>query len=133
MNQQQDNERMNDVHYKALKITRGTDKPDPGFVFISYKSDSWKVVLSEIVYKLQNTYGLRVYFDKDFSNGTDGWIDQFTDNMDSPACKAFLCFIDDKYVTSYATLLELMHAMNGSSNLNDRLSSQVQQNQQKNL
>lgn len=37
--------------------------------------------------------------------------------MDSSYCKAFICFLDEGYVTGYATLIELMHAMNPKSKL----------------
>ena len=37
------------------------------YVFISYKSDDWKTVLGDIVYKLVKEHGLNVYFDGDFS------------------------------------------------------------------
>ena len=103
-------ERMKDNKYKELVVTKsGEDKP---YVFISYRSYSWKKVLTEIVYKLQKEYGLRIYFDKDFASETNTWVEQFQKNMNSPFCKAFICFFDEGYVTSYATLIELMHAMN---------------------
>ncbi len=120
MSPEESKERMKNEHYKKLKVT---DK-DSGqeYVFISYCGNSWEIVLAKIVYKLQERYGLRVYFDKEFANQTDGWVDQFRDNMDSPKCKAFLCFFDEGYVTSYAALMELMHAMNdGKSKLKESI------------
>ena len=114
-------ERMKDNKYKELVVTKsGEDKP---YVFISYRSDSWKKVLTEIVYKLQKEYGLRIYFDKDFASETNVWVEQFQKNMNSPFCKAFICFFDEGYVTSYATLIELMHAMNPKSKLKDSIFS----------
>ncbi len=123
MNQQEYAERMKDPHYKALEITRHDNPEGKDYVFISYRGNSWKKVLSGIVYRLQTEYGLRVYFDKDFANETNVWVEQFQQNMDTSHCKAFLCFFDEGYVTSYATLLELMHAMNKKSNLSDKIYS----------
>lgn len=119
MNYEEYVERMKNDKYKDLVITTPEDKKE--YVFISYRSDSWKKVLTEIVYKLQKEYGLRVYFDKAFASETNIWIDQFQENMDSEYCKACLCFFDEGYVTSYATLLELMHAMNARSQLKDAI------------
>ena len=119
MKREEYNERMKDNKYRELTVTKKEDKKD--YVFISYRGDSWKKVLTEIVYKLQKKYGLRVYFDKDFASETNSWIQQFEDNMDSQYCKACLCFFDEGYVTSYATLLELMHAMNARSNISDAI------------
>lgn len=111
MTQKEYEERMKNTRYKELKVTKAEDKKD--YVFISYRGNSWEKVLTDIVYKLQKEYGLRIYFDKDFATSNNIWIEQFTDNMESKYCKAFLCFFDEGYVTSYATLLELMYAMNG--------------------
>ena len=100
-------ERMKDEEYKAIDIT--TAKDEKPFVFISYRSSSWEW-MTHVVYKLQKQYGLRVYFDKSFASETNVWIKQFVENMDSEYCKAMICFFDEGYVTSYATLLEYMHA-----------------------
>ena len=78
------------------------------YVFISYKSDDYKQVLDEIVYKVCKKYGLRVYFDTAFDENSDSWIKQYYDNMCSNKCKAFIAFIDDAYYSSYACLLEMM-------------------------
>lgn len=78
------------------------------FVFISYKSDDYKKVLDDIVYKVCKKYGLRVYFDTAFDEESDSWIKQYYDNMCSAHCKAFIAFIDNAYYSSYATLLEMM-------------------------
>lgn len=115
MNRQEYEKRMKNPKYKDLKVTNCEGNEE--YVFISYCGNSWEKVLTEIVYRLQKIYHLRIYFDKDFAMGTSVWIDQFAKNMDSPNCKAFLCFLDEGYVTSYATLLELMHAMNPKSKL----------------
>lgn len=109
--------RMKNEKYRDLSVTTCADEKE--YVFISYKGDSWEKVLTEIVYKLQKKYGLRVYFDKEFSSETNSWLKQFRKNMDSKYCKACLCFFDEGYVTSYATLIELMHAMNPKSKLAD--------------
>jgi len=112
-------ERMKDSKYKELDVT--TYESGEDYVFISYRGNSWKTVLTEIVYKLQKEYKLRIYFDKEFASDTNIWIKQFIKNMDSSHCKACLCFIDEGYVTSYATLLELMHAMNPRSKLRESI------------
>lgn len=78
------------------------------YVFISYKSDDYKMVLDDIVYNTCKKYGLRVYFDTAFDEASDSWISQYYDNMCSMHCKAFIAFIDDAYYSSYATLLEMM-------------------------
>ena len=107
--------RMKNEKYRALSVTTCADEKE--YVFISYRGDSWEKVLTDIVYKLQKKYGLRVYFDKEFASETNIWLEQFKKNMDSKYCKACLCFFDEGYVTSYATLIELMHAMNPRSNV----------------
>lgn len=112
-------ERMKDSKYRELVVT--TYESGEDYVFISYRGNSWKTVLTEIVYKLQKEYKLRIYFDKVFASDTNIWIKQFIKNMDSSHCKACLCFIDEGYVTSYATLLELMHAMNPRSKLRESI------------
>ncbi len=115
MNQRENEERMMNPKYKDLTVTSCESGEE--YVFISYRGSSWKKVLTKIVYRLQQQYHLRIYFDKNFASETNVWIEQFTRNMDSKNCKAFLCFFDEGYVTSYATLLELMHAMNPQSKL----------------
>lgn len=117
MKREEYEERMKDSKYKELEVTNADGDKD--YVFISYRGSSWKKVLTEIVYKLQKEYGLRVYFDKEFASETNIWIKQFIYNMDAGHCKAVLCFFDEGYVTSYATLLELMHAMNPRSGKKD--------------
>lgn len=112
---------MQNPKYKELKVTTCKDNQD--YVFISYSSKSWEKVLTEIVYRLQKEYHLRIYFDKDFASKPEAWLKQFQDNMEHPNCKAFICFFDEGYVTSYATMLELMHAMNKKSGLKDQIYS----------
>ena len=115
MKREEYEERMKNEKYRALSVTTCADKKE--YVCISYRGNSWEKVLTDIVYKLQKEYGLRVYFDKEFASETNIWLEQFRKNMDSKYCKACLCFFDEGYVTSYATLLELMHAMNPRSKL----------------
>lgn len=119
MNRAEYEKRMKNQRYKDLKVTTCKEKKE--YVFISYRGDSWEKVLTEIVYKLQNKYGLRIYFDKEFASNSNIWIEQFMENMESKYCKAFLCFFDEGYVTSYATLLEFMCAMGKRSNLSNSI------------
>ena len=98
MTRQDYEERMKDERYRELVVTKHEDKKD--YVFISYRSNSWKKVLTEIVYKLQKEYGLRIYFDKEFASGTNIWIEQFIKNMDSNHCKACLCFLTRFFISS---------------------------------
>lgn len=97
-------------HIKELKdkgyICDRKSKKD--YVFISYSSLNWKEVLHDIVYTTCKKYGLRVYFDTKFDEGSDSWITQFMDNMKSDYCKAVLAFFSPEYDSSYATLMELM-------------------------
>ncbi|MCI9023898.1 MAG: hypothetical protein HFG92_05555 [Dorea sp.] len=111
--------RKNDSHVRSIQITDKDSGKD--FLFISYKSDDWEVVLHEIVYELHKNHGLRVYFDGSFDEHNALWIDQFPDNMDHPRCKGVLAFIDDKYATSYATLLELMCSQSEGGDRDERL------------
>lgn len=81
---------------------------DEDYVFISYKSDDYEKVLDGILFRTCQKYGLRVYFDTAFDEGSDSWIMQYYDNMCDPHCRAFIAFIDDTYYSSYACLLEMM-------------------------
>lgn len=110
MTPEENRRRAADDHVKYIKdhlCDRDGDKP---FVFISYKSDDWETVLHDIVYRLVKEYGLRVYFDGSFDSHNDLWISQFPENMEHFLCRGVLAFVDDKYVTSYATVLELMYS-----------------------
>lgn len=107
LSQAEQEKRRTNEHVQAIKITKKDDGKD--FLFVSYKSDDWEIVLQDIVYTLNTKYGLRVYFDREFDQNVEHWLDQFEDNMESPRCKGVLAFIDDEYATSYATLLELMY------------------------
>ena len=111
-------ERRGDEHVKLLmkNITnKDTGKP---YVFISYKSDDWKVVLHEIVYELVTEYGLNVYFDGDFNGHNKLWTDQFRENMEAENCLGVLAFVNDAYATSYATLMELLYSQVGCQDQN---------------
>lgn len=106
----QELERKNDEHVKFLtKRICNKDGSKP-YVFISYKSDDWKTVLGDIVYKLVKEHGLNVYFDGDFSGHNPLWTDQFPENMESGNCRGVVAFIDDAYTKSYATLMELLYS-----------------------
>ena len=83
---------------------------DKDYLFISYKSTDKELVLGEIVYKLVYDNGLNVYFDGDFDKHNADWIEQFRSNMESPHCKAIITFIDTAYLTSYATLMEVVYS-----------------------
>ena len=108
MTEEEWKKRMENPQYNDLVVT--THEDNKPYVFVSYKSDSWELVLTEIVYTLQKKYGLRVYFDKSFNENNNIWTDQFPLNMSDPNCKAVLAFIDNSYYSSYATLLELMYS-----------------------
>ena len=69
MTQKEYEERMKNTRYKELKVTNAEDEKD--YVFISYRGNSWEKVLTDIVYKLQKEYGLRIYFDKDFASSNN--------------------------------------------------------------
>ncbi|MBR4343892.1 MAG: InlB B-repeat-containing protein [Lachnospiraceae bacterium] len=94
--------------YLADKVTGKEDKKP--YVFISYKSDDDKIVLSTIVYHLVKERGLKVYFDASFDDHNAIWVEQFQKNMESQHCKGVIAFISKKYTVSYATLMELMHS-----------------------
>lgn len=88
-------------------VTNESDKP---FVFISYKSDDWYIVLHEIVFTLVHDYGLNVYFDGSFDSHLSHWVNQFRKNMEDENCRAVLSFRSDRYDCSYATLMEVMYS-----------------------
>lgn len=96
-------------HIKWIKdnCLRTKDGSDD-YVFISYRSDDFEQVLDDILYNTCRKYGLRVYFDTAFDENSDSWITQYYDNMCDTKCKAFVAFLDDKYYSSYACLLEMM-------------------------
>ena len=85
----------------------GTPQP---YVFISYKSDDWEVVLDKLVRTLVNKHGLRVYFDKKFNEDNAPWVDNMRVAMASNCCKAVIACVSKNYVRSYACAMELMQA-----------------------
>lgn len=99
-------------HPKVRELKGEICDKDSGkfYLFISYKSDDWEKVLTEIAYKLVNEFGLNIYFDSNFDVNNEVWTEQFPENMDCNRCVGVLAFLDDKYATSYATLMELMHS-----------------------
>lgn len=118
LTEKQKKERSNDPNVKYIVENLCDKDKDKDYIFISYKSDDWKVVLQDAVYRLVKDYGLNVYFDGSFDIHNSSWVRQFPANMDDPKCKGVLAFVDNKYATSYATLLELMFSQLGC--LNDR-------------
>lgn len=97
-------------HIKKCICNKESGKP---YVFISYKSDDWEPVLQDVVYKLVKDYGLNIYFDGDFDSNSIGWLEQFRTNMRSDLCRGILVFRSARYMTSYATVLELMYSQSG--------------------
>ena len=117
MTKEENQRRANNPKVKELKsriVNKDMKKP---FVFISYKSDDWEIVLADIVYRLVSRYGLNVYYDGDFDDHADNWINQFPANMESEYCKGVIAFVDNKYATSYATLIELMNSQTLRANI----------------
>lgn len=108
MTQEENTRRSKDEHVKFIKQNICDKNSDKSFVFISYKSDDWETVLNDVVYRLVKDYGLNVYFDGSFDSHNSLWITQFPENMKDYKCRGVISFIDDKYITSYATLMELM-------------------------
>lgn len=110
MTPEENKRRAEDEHVKYIKNNLCDKDGDKPFVFISYKSDDWEPVLHDIVYRLVKEYGLHVYFDGSFDIHNKLWISQFPENMEHYLCKGILAFVDNKYATSYATVLELMYS-----------------------
>lgn len=104
--------RMENENYKAIRTFTKDEGKD--YLFVSYKSDDWESVLAEIVYRMNQKYNVRVYFDKEFDTHRQHWTEQFTENMNDEHCKAVLAFISENYATSYATLTELLYSQRTS-------------------
>ena len=100
---------------KKLPITTRENK-EP-YVFISYKSDDRKEVFDNYVIPLVEEYGLKVYADKSFDDYNDYWTVQMERNLTSDYCKAVLVFVSERYVGSYATLLEVLYAINNDKQI----------------
>lgn len=110
MTQEEAKRRSEDAKVQYIKDHLCDKDGDKPFVFISYKSDDWEIVLQDVVYRLVKDYGLNVYFDGSFDDHVANWIKQFPKNMESSKCKGVLAFLDNKYAQSYATLMELMYS-----------------------
>ena len=80
------------------------------YVFISYKSDDWEIVLKKVVRQMINQYGLKVYFDKNFNRSNESWINNMEQAIATKKCRAVLAFVSKKYMTSYACVMELLTA-----------------------
>lgn len=105
--------RRDDERVKYITKNIRNAASEENYVFISYKSDDWEIVLGDIVYKLVKDYGLNVYFDGDFNAHNSLWTKQFPENMEAKNCRGVLAFIDDLYTQSYATLMELLYSQAG--------------------
>lgn len=98
--------RDNSQRLKELKITKaGMNEP---YIFVSYKSDDWREALEDVTFNLQKRFGLRVYYDREFETNNDSWIESMNNNMENKNCLAVLAFYSERYVNSYATLLEIL-------------------------
>lgn len=91
-------------------ITTFDSVGEDDYVFISYKSDEWEVVLDKVVRHMVDNYGLRVYFDKNFERDNDSWIKNMKSAITTRKCKAILAFVSKEYMTSYACVMELLTA-----------------------
>ena len=113
MTEKENNRRREDEHVQYITANLcgiKSERPQAPFVFISYKSDDWEPVLHHVVYTLVKDYGLNVYFDGSFATHNSLWVEQFPLNMNSRYCKGVIAFLDDRYATSYATLMELLYS-----------------------
>ncbi len=110
MNSEENKRRSSDENVNYIKKNICNKDGDKSYVFISYKSDDWETVLHDCVYRLVKDYGLNVYFDGNFDSHNSLWIKQFPENMNDYKCNGVIAFFDDKYATSYATLMELMYS-----------------------
>jgi hypothetical protein len=104
-----------DIAIAGIKTFKPEDNKE--YVFISYKSDDWKIVLDKLVRNLVNKYGLRVYFDKNFEDDNSSWVENMKGAIASPRCKAVLACVSREYMASYACAMELMRALSASTKL----------------
>lgn len=93
-------------------------KGEKDYVFISYKSDDWEVVLNKVVRYMVENYGLKVYFDKNFDSDNDSWVKNMKDAIATRKCRAVLAFVSKKYMVSYACLMELLTARSKLAQMN---------------
>lgn len=91
-------------------ITTFDSVGEDDYVFISYKSDEWEVVLDKVVRHMVDNYGLRVYFDKNFERDNDSWVKNMKSAITTRKCRAILAFVSKEYLTSYACVMELLTA-----------------------
>lgn len=110
MTNEENKRRSTDANVNYIKSNICDRTGNESYVFISYKSDDWETVLHDVVYRLVKDYGLNVYFDGSFDSHNSLWINQFPENMGDYKCKGVIAFFDDKYATSYATLMELLYS-----------------------
>lgn len=110
MTNEENKRRSADPKVNYIKSNICDKNGNKSYVFISYKSDDWETVLQDIVYRLVKDYGLNVYFDGSFDSHNSLWIKQFPENMRSYKCRGVIAFFDDRYATSYATLMELLYS-----------------------
>ncbi|MBD5545507.1 MAG: toll/interleukin-1 receptor domain-containing protein [Lachnospiraceae bacterium] len=90
---------------KAYKL-----EDEKKYVFISYCSKDWEVVLKEIVKNMQEKYGLRVYFDTNFEYDNKMWNENMREAIETSYCVAMLVFISKDYMKSPACLMEVLRA-----------------------
>lgn len=103
-------EQKNERDRVTQKIPTFTSEGKEDYVFISYKSDDWERVLGKIVRHMVETYGLKVYFDKNFDRDNDSWVSNMTSAIRTGKCRAVLAFVSKRYMVSYACLMELLTA-----------------------
>ncbi len=93
---------------ESLRVTDYKEKKD--YVFISYCSKNEDEVFSNYVIPLQEQFGMRLYFDKNFKDhAAENWSDQMDDNV--RRAKLCIAFVSKEYVCSYACLLEILTAL----------------------
>lgn len=102
-----------DIQKEIERLNRGIKVSDKGkglpYVFISYKSHD-RIKMLSIVHRLNTVYGLRVYYDKEFSVNNELWVTQMEQNMSSALCYGMLVFLTKQYYMSYAACMEMMHS-----------------------
>ncbi len=121
MTDEEQKRRKNNDIVKELKNNLCDADGNKNYVFISYKSDDWETVLTDIVYRLVKDYGLNVYYDGSFDKNPDSWLTQLKKNMEPMKCKGVLAFIDKEYRTSYATIMELMFSQTRAARKDKRV------------
>lgn len=85
-------------------------KSGENYAFISYSSANEDEVFNKYVIPLQENYGMRVYFDKNFKDhATENWSDQMDDNL--TRAKICIAFVSSEYIQSYACMLEILTAI----------------------